>query len=88
MKRKTNILINLLVLSFLLISCASDQVIVGKVRPPIKRSYVRLYTTPPKQYEEIAYLSASSKGSYSISEGAKTSTVIESLKSKTTKSKK
>ena len=34
------------------------SVVVGRVRPPIASDQVKLYTTPPAKYEDIAIISA------------------------------
>ena len=49
--------------ALLLASCASSsRTIIGEVRPPIDPGDVEIYTTPPRRYEEIALLDASSAG--------------------------
>jgi hypothetical protein len=46
-----------------LCSCASSsRTIVGEVRPPIAPGDVEVFTSPPRRYQEIAYLNASSVG--------------------------
>jgi len=61
--------------------CASSShVIVGTVRPAISPSAVKLYLTPPSNYDEVALLKASSSESFSPSDQAKTNKVIEQLK--------
>lgn len=50
--------------ALLLCACASSSyTIVGRVRPPIDPGDVEIYTSPPRHYEEIAFLDASSVGS-------------------------
>ncbi len=45
--------------------CASSSyTIVGRVREPIDPGDVEIYTSPPRHYEEIALLDASSVGSF------------------------
>ena len=45
--------------------CASSSyTIVGRVRAPIDPGDVEIYTSPPRHYEEIALLDASSVGSF------------------------
>ncbi len=47
-----------------LAGCASNSyTIVGQVRRPIDPGDVEIYTSPPRRYEEIALLDASSVGS-------------------------
>jgi hypothetical protein len=62
--------------------CASSQaIVVGQVRPPISADRVRIYLEPPgSKYEEIANLSATSRGSFAFSTGDKIEKVIERLK--------
>jgi len=47
----------------LLTACASSSILVGKQRPPIDPSQVKVYLTPPAKFEEVALLDASSKSS-------------------------
>ena len=44
----------------------SSHVLVGTPRPPISPDSVRVYMQPPPQYEQIAAIDASSKGSLTI----------------------
>jgi hypothetical protein len=62
--------------------CASSQVaVVGQVRPAISPEQVQIYLQPPgSRYDEIANLSASSRGSFSITAEGKIDKVIERLK--------
>lgn len=49
--------------ALLLCGCASShRTIVGEVRPAIRPGEVEIYTSPPRRYEEIAFLDASSVG--------------------------
>jgi len=67
--------------------CASSQVaVVGRVRPAISPDQVQIYLQPPgSKYDEIANLSASSRGSFSITTAAKMDKVIERLKNEAAK---
>jgi hypothetical protein len=62
--------------------CASSQVaVVGRLRPAISPEQVQIYLEPPaSQYDEIANLSASSRGSFSMTAEGKIDKVIERLK--------
>jgi hypothetical protein len=62
--------------------CAASQIaVVGQVRPAISPQQVQIYLQPPaSKYDEIANLSASSRGSLSITAAAKIDKVIERLK--------
>jgi hypothetical protein len=62
--------------------CASSQVaVVGQVRPAVSPGQVQIYLEPPgSRYDEIANLSASSRGSFSMTAEGKIDKVIERLK--------
>ena len=65
----------------LLPACASSShVIVGRVRPAIAPSEVRLYSHAPPQFEEIALLDASSHSVFRPGGQAAMDKVIERLK--------
>jgi len=85
MKIKEISLMNSIVFALILIGCASSHVLVGKARPPINSVDVKMYTTPPKQYEEIAMISASSKNSFAIGDQGKMNVVIDRLKKEAAK---
>jgi hypothetical protein len=65
-----------------LTGCVSSQaVLVGRARPPITPDRVQVYLQPPEaSYEQIANLSASSRGSFTFTTPAKIDKVIERLK--------
>jgi hypothetical protein len=65
-----------------LTGCVSSQaVVVGRARPAISPDQVQIYLQPPEsKYDEIANLSASSRGSFSITTSGKIDIVIERLK--------
>src|SRR5882757_1800285 len=67
--------------------CASSQVaVVGRVRPPISPEQVQIYLQPPaSKYEEIANVSATSRGSISITTASKMEKVIQRLKNEAAK---
>lgn len=66
---------------FLLAACATtSHVITGKVRAPIDPSQVKVYSTAPPEYEEIAVIDATSRSSGSFGDQKKMDTVIERLK--------
>jgi hypothetical protein len=71
--------------AFLLSSCASSHIITGKPRPPIDPAQVKLYSTAPAKYDEIAIIEASSKSSWSITDQGKIDVVIERLKEEAAK---
>ncbi len=60
---------------------ASHTTLTGRPRPPVSAESVRIYLQPPgAAYEQIADVTASSRGSLAITEHAKIDTVIERLK--------
>jgi hypothetical protein len=60
---------------------ASHATLIGRPRPPIAPDSVQIYLQPPgTHYEQIANLTASSRGSLAITEHGKIDTVIERLK--------
>ena len=67
-----------------LLGCASgSHIITGKVRPAIKKSEVKLYLEPPKKYEVIGIVEASSEVEFS-SQAAQNRAITE-LKSQAAK---
>lgn len=83
MKIKSGLLI--LAAGFLLFGCASSAIVVGKVRPPIATTQVKLYLHPPAKFEEVALLESSSKASWAVSDQGKMNVVIERLKEEAAK---
>src|ERR1035441_5063865 len=65
-----------------LAGCAASHVaLVGRARVPISPDQVRIYLQPPDaEYEQIANLSASRRGSFAITAAGKMDKVIERLK--------
>lgn len=74
-----------LVVPAALVGCASSAVVVGKARPPISPDAVKLYLTPPKNYEQIALVEATSRSSFSFTDQGKTNAVVDRLKSEAAK---
>jgi hypothetical protein len=69
-----------------LIGCASSSyTIVGQVRPPIDPGDVEIFTTPPRHYEEIALLDASSAGGFGRPTEAGTNEAIYKMKEQAAK---
>ncbi len=70
-----------------LTGCAASHVaLVGRARAPTSPDQVRIYLQPPDgRYEQIANLSASSRGSFAITATAKMDKVIERLKEEAAK---
>ena len=74
-------LLSILFCVLLLAACATaSHVITGKTRAPIDPSAVRIYSTAPPQYEEIAAIDATSRLSGAFGEQNKMDAVIERLK--------
>jgi hypothetical protein len=64
-----------------LAGCApSTHVLVGTARPPITPAEVKIYSTPPANYQEIAVLDASSKSAFTTGGQKSVDKVIERLK--------
>ena len=71
----------LLMCASLLTACATtSHVMTGKARQPIDPSGVKIYSTAPPEYEEIAVIDASSRLSGSFGDQKKMDAVIERLK--------
>lgn len=69
-----------------LVGCASSHVLTGTPRPAISPDQVKVYVSPPPvQYEQIAILNTSSRGSFSFTAQGKTDKVIARLKEQAAK---
>src|ERR1700690_1026442 len=67
--------------ALLFVGCASSShIVVGKTRTPISPSQVKLYLSPPTNFEEVAILNASSKHSWAMTDQRKVDKAIERLK--------
>jgi hypothetical protein len=72
--------------ALLLSSCASvSHTIVGRVRPPINPGEVEVFRSPPRHYEEVALLDASSVGSFGHPSHAATGETIYYMKEEAAK---
>lgn len=61
----------------MLSSCATSHVImVGQARPAFGADLVRIYTTPPRNFERIAIINSSSGGSWAFTERAQVDEAI------------
>ena len=71
-----------ILVSATVIGCAATHtVLVGQPRRPISPESVQIFLEPPKiRYEQIANLTASSRGSFAVTTHAKIDKVIERLK--------
>lgn len=66
---------------FLLAACATtSHVITGKTQTPIDPSLVKIYSTAPPDYEEIAVIDATSRWSFSFGNQRKMDAVMERLR--------
>jgi hypothetical protein len=60
---------------------ATHAALVGQARPPISPQSVQIFLEPPRaRYQEIANLTASSRGSFTLTTHGKIDKVIERLK--------
>jgi hypothetical protein len=70
----------------ILASCATGAALVtGVKRPPIDPSQVRIYSSPPPKFEEVAVISANSYWSWAWHEQAKLDTATRELRNKAAK---
>ncbi len=70
----------------LLAGCASSSALVtGTKREPIPVEQVKLYTQPPRKYQEIAVLESSSRNSWSFTDQGKLDAVVRRLKEEAAK---
>jgi hypothetical protein len=70
----------------LLAACApSSHIITGKTRPPIDAAQVKIYSSPPAQFEEIAIVEASSRGAFAFGDQANTDVMLGRLKEEAAK---
>ena len=75
----------LLVTAVLLAGCATSSVVVGKVRPAIAPTMVKVYLRAPAKFEEIALLQTSSQSSWAFSEQGKMDAVMLNMKEEAAK---
>lgn len=68
-----------------LAACASSHIITGTPRQPIEPAQVKLYSSAPAKFEEIAIIEASSKGFLAFTDQQKINVVIERLKEEAAK---
>jgi hypothetical protein len=62
-------------------ACApSSHVLTGTARPPITPDQVKIYSSPPPNYQEIAVLDASSKSAFGTGGQKSVDKVVERLK--------
>ncbi len=80
-----NLIISALASAVLLGCAAQSHVIVGKVRPPISPDQVKIYLEPPRSFEKIAIIDASSQGSMAFTQQQKMDKAIQRLKEEAAK---
>jgi hypothetical protein len=68
----------------LLAACATSSLVTGRVRPPIDPAQVRVYTTPPPGFEEVAQLETQS-GAFTYGEQNKMNAVLSHLRKEAAK---
>lgn len=69
-----------LLVAGMLAACTSSHLLVGQARGSISPDQVQVYLQPPAQFEEIALVESSSRGSFAITAQARMDKVIERLK--------
>jgi hypothetical protein len=75
-----------LILAALLGCVSTGIVMVGRARPAISADRVQVFLQPPKApYEQIATLTASSRGALTLTSAAKIDKVVERLKNQAAK---
>ena len=75
-----------LILAALLGCVSTGIVMVGRARPALSADRVQVFLQPPKTpYEQIATLTASSRGALTLTSAAKINKVVERLKSEAAK---
>lgn len=81
-----NALIAAMVMMAIVSGCAAQShVIVGKVRAPISPDQVKIYLEPPRAFEKIAIIDASSQGSVAFTQQQKMDKAIQRLKEEAAK---
>jgi hypothetical protein len=69
-----------------LAACApSSQILVGRARPPISPSEVKIYLQPPPSFEQIAILNASANSMFGTGGQGSVDKVIQRLKERAAK---
>ena len=63
----------------------TSLVMLGEPREPISPDQVKIYSSAPAEFEEIAMIQSSSKGSWAITEQGKLNTTIERMKQQAAK---
>ena len=79
-----NRIFTILIVAFLPLSffgCAGHaHMMIGKRRPPIKPDQVRIFTTPPPKYEEIAIIDSSSINAWVVTTQGKMDAATNGLR--------
>lgn len=69
----------------LVAGCASSHVLVGKKRAPIPVEQVQVYLEPPANYERIALLESTSRGSLATTRQQRTNKAMDRLRAEAAK---
>jgi uncharacterized protein YbjQ (UPF0145 family) len=85
MFKKIGLILIFVVLSGCSSSFNTSHVMLGEARPSTIASEVKIYTSPPAKYIEIAIVSGTNAGSLTVTEQAKTDYVISNLKEQAAK---
>lgn len=65
--------------------CTSSSVVVGPTHPAISPDQVKVYASPPPNYQEVAILDATSEFSLAITGQGQTDVAIDRMKSEAAK---
>lgn len=60
--------------------CMTSHVMLGDAREPISPKSVRIYATPPTEYQEVAMIQSSSKASWAVTEQQKLNKALSRMK--------
>ena len=70
-----------IILALTVSACApSSHILTGQARPPISPAEVKIYSSPPPQFQEIALLDASAKSAFGPGGQKAVDKVVERLK--------
>lgn len=75
----------LLLIAVFLSACGGSHILIGQARTPISIAQVKIYTTPPNNFEEIAIVEGSSKGTFATTNQQKTNQALEFIKEEAAK---
>ena len=84
MKFNFNLLLSS-ILTFTLVACGGSHIIIGNARTPTRPADVKIYSTPPAKYDEIALVEGSSEGTFATTNQQKTNQALEYIKEEAAK---